>query len=77
MREVVLYTKENCPLCVEAKDLLLSLQETDPFQLNEVDIYSDDDLLEEFQLMIPVVEVDGEVVDFGQINLYKVQDKLG
>ncbi|MDL4839300.1 glutaredoxin family protein [Aquibacillus rhizosphaerae] len=69
MKQVILYTKKNCPLCEEAKQLLLMLQKDSVFVLNEVDIYEDDNLLEKYQLMIPVVEVDGIEVDYGQINM--------
>lgn len=74
MTEVVLYTKNNCPLCDEAKELLLVIQKEFDFSLKEVDIYQDDKLLEKYQLMIPVVEVDKEVVDYGQINLINVRN---
>lgn len=76
MKEVILYGKENCPLCDDARALLQALQDREPFQMKEIDIYSNDELLEKFQLMIPVVEVDGEVVDYGQINLFKVHEKI-
>lgn len=76
MKEVTLYMKDNCPLCDEAKALLLDLQEKQPFVLKEIDIHSDEAVLEKYQLMIPVVEVDGEITDYGQINLFKVHEKI-
>lgn len=68
LKQVTLYTKENCPLCDEAKQLLLLVKQDVEFSIQEVDIYNDDALLEKYQLMIPVVEVDGEVIDYGQVN---------
>lgn len=56
---VILYTKENCGLCEEAKGLLESLQMIHPFQLEERDIYKKDEWLQEYQLMIPVVQING------------------
>nr|WP_193064327.1 glutaredoxin family protein [Oceanobacillus oncorhynchi] len=48
------YTKTNCPLCEEAKGLL-DLLNTAPIPVEEIDIYQSDDLLEMYQLMIPVI----------------------
>lgn len=76
MRKVILYTKKNCPLCDEAKYLILTLEGQYNFELEEIDIYQDDQLLEKYQLMIPVVEVDGTEVDFGQIQLANVMQAL-
>ncbi|MFD2629113.1 glutaredoxin family protein [Oceanobacillus kapialis] len=56
---IILYTKENCGLCEEAKGLLESLQLQYPFQMEERDIYTNEEWLQEYQLMIPVVEIDG------------------
>ncbi|WP_186580926.1 glutaredoxin family protein [Aquibacillus kalidii] len=68
MKTIKLYTKSNCHLCEDAKQLLLVVKEEVDFKWKEVDIYTDDILLEKYQLMIPVVEVDGIEVDYGQIN---------
>ncbi len=76
MQKVVLYSKPSCPLCEEAKDLLLAFQDQYGYDLNEVDIYSDDELLEKYQLMIPVVEIDGQEADYGQIEWANVSDFL-
>ncbi|WP_042222546.1 glutaredoxin family protein [Oceanobacillus manasiensis] len=54
---IILYTKENCGLCEQAKDLLESLQLIHSFQIEERDIYTNDQWLEQYQLMIPVVEI--------------------
>ncbi|SDM17880.1 glutaredoxin family protein [Sediminibacillus halophilus] len=68
MQKVVLYSKPNCPLCDEAKELLIAFQDQYNYELKVVDIYSDDELLEKYQLMIPVVEIDGRQADYGQIE---------
>ncbi len=65
---VKLYTRKNCPLCVKGKAVLVNLKSEFDFVLEEVDIYNDDRLTEEYGLMIPVVEIDGEEVQFGQID---------
>lgn len=73
---VIMYTKTGCPLCEKAKQILVELQDEYAFHLQEVDIYQDDDLLEKYQLMIPVVVIDGEEVAFGQIQKVEIRKRL-
>lgn len=70
------YTKKNCPLCEEAKDLLKILQREVTFTLLEVDIYSNDKLLEQYGLMIPVVEINNQVIQYGRIDLDEIRRYL-
>lgn len=76
MKQVVLYTKNHCPLCDEAKQALYELQQVVPFTLDEIDIYQEEALLEKYQLMIPVVEVDGEMVTYGKIVKAELRKRL-
>ncbi|KYD32705.1 glutaredoxin family protein [Parageobacillus toebii] len=71
-----LYSKTNCPLCDKAKQVLQELQKEFSFQINEIDIYQDDVLLEKYQLMIPVVEIDGEEVAFGIVQKDVIKKRL-
>lgn len=73
---VKLYTRNRCPLCDKAKTILLELQEEWGFTLEEADIDQDDYLTEQYGLMIPVVEIDGEEVQFGQINKMFISNRL-
>ncbi|MBF0705694.1 glutaredoxin family protein [Guptibacillus hwajinpoensis] len=75
-KSVILYSKETCPLCDEAYELLLELQKEEMFSLQIVDIYKDEALLEKFMLMIPVVEIDEEVVDYGRISKKSIRKRL-
>ncbi|TKD71033.1 glutaredoxin family protein [Pseudalkalibacillus hwajinpoensis] len=75
-KSVILYTKETCPLCDEAYYLLQKLQEEVDFSLETVDIYQDESLLEKFMVMIPVVEIDGEVVDYGRLSKISLRKRL-
>ena len=70
------YTKKDCPLCEDAKDLLKLLQRELTFTLLELDIYADDRLLEQYGLMIPVVEVDGKIIQYGKIDIDDVRHVL-
>jgi glutaredoxin len=60
---LVLYGRPDCHLCDEARDgLQRLLADGLSFELEEVDIESDDDLLRRFLERIPVIELDGEIV---------------
>jgi glutaredoxin len=74
--KINLYSKTNCPLCDKAKQVLQELQNEFSFEINEIDIYQDDTLLEKYQLMIPVVEIDGEEVDFGLVQKDVIRKRL-
>ncbi len=76
MIEVTLLIKKDCLLCDEAEALLQVLKAEWNFHLTKIDIYEDDALLEKYHLMIPVVLIDGEEVDYGQISKEKVESYL-
>jgi glutaredoxin len=60
---LVLYARPDCHLCDEARAGLESLRADGvSFELKEVDIDSDQELLRRYLERIPVVEVDGEIV---------------
>ncbi len=59
MTAVVLYGREGCCLCDDAREMLLRIRERQPFELSERDIESDDALLSSFLERIPVIEIDG------------------
>src|SRR5699024_8120220 len=68
MLQVYFYTKTHCPLCEDAKALLLLLQHDYPFNLEERDIYTNDAWLEAYQISIPVVEMNGKQLDATEIS---------
>jgi len=68
MQEIIVYTKKGCPLCDEAIEALEELKKEFKFKIKEVDIYKDDELLEKYQLMIPVIEMDNEMIAYGKIE---------
>jgi uncharacterized membrane protein len=53
---VTLYSREECHLCAQAHDDLISLQEDIPHQLNIIDVDSTRELQRAFRLEVPVVE---------------------
>jgi glutaredoxin len=60
---LVLYGRPDCHLCDEARDGLQALLADGlSFELDEVDIESDEKLLRRFLERIPVIELNGEIV---------------
>jgi redox-sensing transcriptional repressor len=58
--ELVLYGREGCCLCDEAREVLERVRAEHPFELLERDIEDDDRLLRAYLERIPVVTLDGE-----------------
>jgi len=56
---VVLYSRPGCHLCDEARAVLEAQRARTPFDLEEIDIETDDELVKEFGIRIPVVAIDG------------------
>ncbi|MCK1994398.1 glutaredoxin family protein [Peribacillus muralis] len=72
----VLYSRERCPLCDEAKVILEEVRRDLGVQYKEIDIHSDDALLEKFALMIPVIEWKEEIVQFGKVDISALKKLL-
>jgi len=56
---VEIYSKRDCCLCDEAKAVLDRVRAEVPFELVEVDIEGDAQLMERFRTEIPVIFVGG------------------
>ena len=65
---VLFYTKPGCHLCEEAKLMMQLAQDDVPLTWTEVNIEEDDEIHEKYMLMIPVIEVNGDVALFGSIG---------
>lgn len=70
------YTKENCSLCDKGLLVLEQIKKEVPLNVEMIDIYKDDALLERYQIMIPVVEIDGFEVDYGILSEAKIRSFL-
>jgi glutaredoxin len=57
---VVLYGRDGCCLCDEARDVLLRVHARKAFALEERDIEQDEALLRRYLERIPVVTIDGD-----------------
>ena len=59
MRTVVLFGREGCCLCDEAREVLERVRRQRPFAFEERDIDRDEALLKTYLERIPVVTIDG------------------
>ncbi len=59
MRTVVLYGRDGCCLCDDAREVLLRVRARRPFVLEDRDIEHDEKLLQAYLERIPVVTIDG------------------
>ena len=59
MTTVVLYSRDGCCLCDDARAILEKVRRERPFTLLERDIESDDALLQAYLERIPVVTIEG------------------
>lgn len=66
-QRVVLYTRRDCPLCDEAKQLLAEYQRRLP-TIEEVDIDTDPAWKEKYDTCVPVVEIDGKLRFRGRVS---------
>lgn len=76
MKKVIFYSKENCSLCDKGLAIIHELQEEFDFEYEVVDIYQDDELLEKFQMMIPVVEIEEKVITYGILDKDSISKRL-
>ncbi|KEZ48684.1 glutaredoxin family protein [Metabacillus indicus] len=70
------YSREGCPLCEEAIAELNGLKADLDLDIQVIDIHSDDGLLERYQLMIPVAELDGKIIGYGRIRKELIRKRL-
>ena len=79
MREVVLYGREGCCLCDEAREALARISSRHPraFRLHERDIESDDELMRRYLERIPVIEIDGVEAFELQVDETELELRLG
>ena len=76
METVTIYSKKECHLCDIAKEVLEALRCDFEFSLKEVDIEKDKLAFEKYKYLIPVIEVDGEIVSTYRVNEKKLTDIL-
>ncbi|MER1985690.1 MAG: glutaredoxin family protein [Solibacillus sp.] len=65
---IQLYSRPHCELCEEGLRTLKLVQEDVPFEIEVINIEDDDVLHEKYMLMIPVVVLDDEILQYGQLD---------
>ncbi|WP_442596155.1 glutaredoxin family protein [Neobacillus sp. D3-1R] len=70
------YTRNKCPLCDKAKAVIEEIKLEMDFIYIERDIDESDELTEKYGLMIPVVEIDREEVEYGHVNKNVIRNRL-
>lgn len=73
---VEIYSKPDCPLCDEAKEVLARVQRRIPFTLREVDITLDPEQYERYRYDIPVVLVNGRKAFKHHLDEAQVEARL-
>ena len=76
MLKVIFYTKENCSLCDDAAALLSMFQHDYFFEIEERDIYTKDEWLEKYQLLIPYVKINDTTLNCEQFNMDNLEQAL-
>jgi glutaredoxin len=77
MRRIVLYARPDCHLCDEARAQLEALRrDWGSFELEEVNIDTDDRLLARYLERIPVVALNGETVSELGLDVGELRARL-
>jgi Glutaredoxin-like domain (DUF836). len=77
LKTIVLYSRPDCHLCDEARAAMLAIRDQGlRFELQEIDIDSDDELLSRYLERIPVVTVEGEIVSELILDLDALRARL-
>jgi glutaredoxin len=73
---VKFYSKPHCGLCEEGYAMLKLVQEDIDFSVETINIEEDDVAHEKYMLMIPVVELEGQVVQYGRLDYVTILEAL-
>ncbi|SDO03842.1 Glutaredoxin-like domain [Psychrobacillus sp. OK028] len=70
------YTRPGCHLCDDARLMLKLVREDVEFEINEINIEKDDALHEKYMLMIPVIELEDKIIQYGQVDYATILEAL-
>ncbi|GAE92780.1 glutaredoxin family protein [Gracilibacillus boraciitolerans JCM 21714] len=74
--KLILYGKDNCSLCDQAMVILELLQQDYSFEFDTINIYNDEELLEKYHLMIPVITYRDTIIDKGLVDMETIENYL-
>ena len=70
------YSRANCGLCVDGLRTLKLVQEDIAFDIEIIDIEKDDAIHERYMLMIPVVEKESRILQYGKLDYATLAEAL-
>lgn len=70
------YTRPGCHLCDDARLMLKLVREDVEFEVTEINIETDDALHEKYMLMIPVIELEDKIIQYGQVDYATILEAL-
>lgn len=73
---VKFFSRANCGLCEEGLHTLKLVQEDIDFDIEIINIEEDESIHEKYMLMIPVVEKDGQVIQYGNLDYATLMEHL-
>lgn len=74
--ELLLYTKEECPLCGEMEEAANKAAETLPLRLTHVDVTKDPSLFARYGMDIPLLFMDGSCIAKHRTTAGELEEKV-
>ncbi len=74
--KVTFFSRASCGLCIEGLHTLKLVQEDIDFDIEMINIEEDESIHEKYMLMIPVVEKDGQVIQYGNLDYATLMEHL-
>jgi glutaredoxin len=76
MLRVEVYSRPDCPLCDEAKEVLRGVQQELPFELVDVDVMKDPATASRYAEQVPVVFVEGSRAFRHRVDAAAARDRI-
>lgn len=74
--DIKYYSRPNCSLCSEGLITLKLVQEELQFEYDVINIEENEELHEKYMLMIPVVEKNGKVIQYGILDYVTLYEEI-
>jgi glutaredoxin len=68
MHQVTIYSRSGCHLCEQAHQILVDLQSQADYEITEILIDGEPDLIELYGEQVPVIHIDGKPHDYFRVN---------
>lgn len=77
MREITLYTRKDCCLCEEMKEVLRKVARKFSLEVKEIDVDSAPELQEQYDREVPVLFIDGRKAFKYRVTEAELKKRLG